>query len=434
MGAANEDRRVDALHRLQMDTLPEPAYDRIVQIARRLIGTPFAMITFVDRERQWCKASVGVDLSEAPQAFAFCDQVIRQSDEGPMVVDDALADPRFAHNPLVTGDPGIRFYAGHPLRAPGGEHVGVLCVLDRQPRTWGTVDGEVLHDLAMLVEDLITQQQLSGVSTAQHRRESREALVLETINDGVAVLDAEGRIVQWNSAAEQVLGLTADQISGRTSFDPGWAAVHPDGTPWPGQTHPTEEAMATGLPVRDAVMGISRPIGGLVWLRVNSTPFVEPDGSVSGALTSFVDITDIVVSETGTGTSSSTRRSRPKPPPYDRTLLEQATVAFAEALTDASRRIEQEQRLLNEVLADLRADVPFAETIRRVNMGEGRESLTTAFANMEASRRHVRVHMFRALLAEGYSIGEIARRWGVSRQLASRLLREAKEGEPKQGD
>jgi PAS domain S-box-containing protein len=428
MGDANEDRRVEALHRLQiLDTLPEPAYDRIVQIASRLIGTPIAMITFVDRDRQWCKASVGIEPGESSRASSFCDHVIRQSEDGALVIDDASADPRFADNELVRGEAGIRFYAGQALRAPGGERVGALCVLDRERRSWATVDAEVLHDLAMLVEHLIGQQQLSDVSTALQRSETREALVMETINDGLAIIDADGRIVQWNSAAEHMLGLTPDQMSGRTTSDPLWGAVHSDGTPWTGETHPSVQAMATGLPVRDLVMGINRPGGGLVWLRVNSTPLVEGDGSVSGALTSFADITGIVESDT----AHSTTTTNPEPPqePYDRAVLEQATVAFADALTEASRRIEQEQELLVEVLSDLRAGVPFSETVHRVDMGEGRESLTTAFAGMEVTRRQARVHMFRALLAEGYSIGEIARSWGVSRQLASRLLREAKDAD-----
>ena len=426
MGDVNEDSRVAALHRLQiLDTPPDPAYNRIVQVASRLTGAPMAMITFVDRDRQWCKANVGMDSPETDLDRSFCDHVIRQPNDDPFVVEDAQADARFADNPLVAGELGIRFYAGHPLRAPGGERVGALCVLDRQRRTLATADAEVLRDLALLVDHLLGQQQLSEVSTALHRSETREALVLETISDGVAIVDANGRIVQWNPAAEQVLGLTADQISGRTSMDPAWAAVHADGTPWPGETHPTEQAMSSGVPVRDAVMGVRRPAGGLVWLRVNSTPFVELDGSVSGALTSFADITDVVRADAVA--PSSATKAQPKRSPYDRTQLERATVAFAETLAEASRRIEREQRLLAVVLADLRTDVPFIETVDKVDMGEGRENLTTAFAGMEAARRQVRVQMFRALLAEGYSIGEIARRWGVSRQLASRILREARE-------
>ena len=426
MGHADEDRRVEALHRLQiLDTLPEPAYNRIVQIASRLIGTSIAMITFVDRDRQWCKASVGIAPGETSREYSFCDHVIRQTHDGAFVVDDALADPRFAANPSVSGEPGIRFYAGQPLRAPGGERVGALCVLDRQRRTWATVDAEVLHDLATLVEHLISQQQLTEVSTALQRSESREALVLETISEGVAILDAHGRIVEWNTAAEQVLGLSPDQISGRTSLDPLWGAVHPDGTAWPGETHPTVQALTTGKPVRDAVMGIVRGTGSLVWLRVNSTPFVEPDGSVTGALTSFADITEVFESDNGAPASTNGRAA--KRSPYDHARLERATLAFSAALTEGSRRIEQEQRLLTEVLADLRSGVPLSQTIHRVDVGVGRESLTTAFAGMEATRRDVRVHMFRALLAEGYSIGEIARSWGVSRQLASRILREAKD-------
>ena len=427
MGLSNEALRLEALHRLQiLDTPPDPSFNRIVQIATRLLGTPIAMVTFVDRDRQWCKASVGIDLTETSCDTAFADHAISQPHDGPFVVMDARADPRFADNPLVTGEPGICFYAGHPLRAPGGQRVGTLCVIDRQQRTWTDVDEEVLHDLAMLVEHLLSQQELSQVSSALQRSETREAMMLETIHDGLTILDADGRIVQWNPAAERVLGLSPDEISGRTSLDPRWGAIHPDGTPWPGETHPTVMALTTGQPVRDAVMGVNRPTAGLVWLRVSSTPFVEPDGSVSGTLTSFADITEVIEADRGTLRGSSRARAG-SPPAYDRRLLEHATTLFAAALEEASRKIEQEQAVLADILADLRSGVPFTETIERVDMGVERESLTTAVAGMEAARRGVRVHMFRALLAEGYSIGEIARLWGVSRQLASRILRDARD-------
>ena len=162
MGPLNEARRLEALYRLQiLDTPPDPSFNRIVQIATRLLGMPIAMVTFVDRNRQWFKAGVGIELTETSRDMSFADHAIAQPHDGPFVVTDARADPRFADNPLVTGDPGIRFYAGYPLRAPGGQRVGTLCVIDRQQRTWTDVDEELLHDLAMLVEHLLSQQQLS---------------------------------------------------------------------------------------------------------------------------------------------------------------------------------------------------------------------------------------------------------------------------------
>lgn len=426
MSSDHERPQSDTLHTLHLlDTPADASYNRIVQIATRLLGTPIAMVTLTDGDRQWCKASVGIDFSEISRD-AFCNHASIEPGDAPFVVHDARSDPRLKNNPLVTGAPEFRFCAGQPLRAPGGERVGTLCVIDHQLHAWTDADQEVLRELAALLEHLISQEQLSDVSSKLQRSETREALMLETIHDGLAIVDAHGRIVQWNPAAEQVLGLTSDEISGRTSFDPRWAAIHRDGTPWPDDRHPSMEAISTGKPVRDVVMGVHRPRASLVWLRVNSTPFVEPDGSISGALTSFADITRIIEAEQAPrGGTADPQPARP--PAYDHRLLERATHRFAESLTSAKATLDREGVVAHQILDDLRDGVPFTVTIERIQMGAEHESLTNAIADLEAARRGIRIHMFRALLAEGYSIGEIARTWGVSRQLASRILRDAKD-------
>ena len=99
-----------------------------------------------------------------------------------------------------------------------------------------------------------------------------------------------GAIVEWNSAAERVLGLSGDELAGRSSIDPSWRCVRADGTDWPGDTHPAMVAIATGQPVHDSLMGVYRPQGDLAWLRVNSQPLFD-DGVLTGAFTAFQDIT-----------------------------------------------------------------------------------------------------------------------------------------------
>ncbi len=135
-----------------LHTAPEEPFDRIARIAARELGMPIGLITMLDAERQWCKAHWGLDLTQTRLAQAFCRHAIRQ--DGLMEVDDAQHDPRFADNPLVTGPPHIRFYAGAPLVTPEGVRLGTLCVIDTLPHA-GLPDSarETLQDLSRLVMD-----------------------------------------------------------------------------------------------------------------------------------------------------------------------------------------------------------------------------------------------------------------------------------------
>ena len=130
----NEAARVAALRCLDvLDTPPERAFDHLVEIAAQICGTPIALLTLVDRDRQWFKSRRGIDVPQTGRRESFCGHAIGYGDH-PLVVEDANRDARFADNPLVTGPPGIRFYAGAPVRLSEGHALGTVCVIDRQPR------------------------------------------------------------------------------------------------------------------------------------------------------------------------------------------------------------------------------------------------------------------------------------------------------------
>ena len=144
------DRLAD-LHDLRLlDSPPQDRFDRITRLAQRTFGTPIVAFSLVDEDRQFFLSQLGLGVSETPRDQAFCAHAILGQEV--MVVPDATDDPRFHDNPLVTGDPDIRFYAGAPVRSPSGHNLGTLCVIDNQPRAWSSADSAALADLARLVE------------------------------------------------------------------------------------------------------------------------------------------------------------------------------------------------------------------------------------------------------------------------------------------
>ncbi|MGH1550331.1 PP2C family protein-serine/threonine phosphatase [Leifsonia poae] len=148
-----------------LDSGPEARFDRITRLAQQLFGVPMVSITLLDRDRQWRKSQIGLT-QEAPREKAFCDVTVRQ--DAALIVDDASDDDRFADNPFVVGDPHLRFYAGEPLHAPGGEAVGTLCVLDTVPHTLSPEQERVLRDLADWVQDeLHRDDELDRAAIAQ---------------------------------------------------------------------------------------------------------------------------------------------------------------------------------------------------------------------------------------------------------------------------
>lgn len=146
----NEPLRLKALQQLAiLDTPESEAFDRITRLASRLFDVPIALVTLVDADRQWFKSSYGLDARETPREQAFCDHTIRSRNI--MVVPDASTDPRFSANPLVTGNPNIRFYAGAPLISDDGFGLGSLCLIDSKPREMSLEDQQVLMDLSAMV-------------------------------------------------------------------------------------------------------------------------------------------------------------------------------------------------------------------------------------------------------------------------------------------
>ena len=213
--ASNEAGRLQALNRYEiLDTAPESGYDDLASLASTACSTPMALISLVDRERQWFKARVGLTAAQTPRDIAFCAHAILQRDV--FIIPDAKSDERFSSNPLVISDPHIRFYAGAPLITPDGYALGTVCVLDRVPRQLLPEQAQILRVLSrQVVSQLERRRTLAELTqTIAASKEREEALrsteefknrIIETSRDCIKVLDMDGRLLSMNAGGMEIL-------------------------------------------------------------------------------------------------------------------------------------------------------------------------------------------------------------------------------------
>ncbi|MCL1119168.1 sensor domain-containing diguanylate cyclase [Shewanella seohaensis] len=168
----NELQRLATLRALNvLDTDAEERFDRITRLTRRIFALPICVVTLVDANRQWFKSRQGLEVTETPRDISFCAHAINH--DGVFIVNDALKDPRFFDNPLVTEPPHIRFYAGYPLTIQGEYRVGTLCLIGNEPREFSDDDIETLTDLGQMVEAellFIAQNTLDPLTMISNRR------------------------------------------------------------------------------------------------------------------------------------------------------------------------------------------------------------------------------------------------------------------------
>lgn len=179
----DEQTRLNTLYSLNiLDTLPEERFDRLTRMAKRMFGVSMALISLVDAHRQWFKSNQDVPVGETPRDISFCGHAILV--DSALVVPDARLDPRFFDNPLVTGSPHIRFYAGYPLKALNGSKLGTLCIQDSRPRAFTSEDLGLLADLAAMVQQEISTFQMSTLDelTQLHNRRGFMALAQQALN------------------------------------------------------------------------------------------------------------------------------------------------------------------------------------------------------------------------------------------------------------
>jgi len=267
----NEAARVETLQRYAvLGTLPEQEFDDLCRLAALICGTPIALVSLVDANRQWFKARIGIDQPETPRDTAFCAQAILKSDI--MVVPDAMADERFRNYPLVTDQPNVRFYAGAPLVTPEGHALGTLCVMDRVPRNLSPEQKEALRALSRLVmAQLELRRGVTDLSRAvfERRLAEKEIDQLFTISlDMFGIAGFDGYFKRVNPAWERTLGVPIAELTARPFID----FVHPDDRE---ATLAEAEKLSQGIQTISFENRYRCGDGTYVWLLWNAMPSAE---------------------------------------------------------------------------------------------------------------------------------------------------------------
>lgn len=200
----NEDLRLEALCEYHiLDTLPEEAFDRITLLASHICKTPIALVSLVDKERQWFKSRVGLEATETPRDLAFCAHAILDTEL--FIVPDTLKDTRFANNALVVKDPKIRFYAGSPLLTPEGLALGTLCVIDRQPRELDDPQKKALKALSqMVMTELELRRKLTELKISEEGRKNLSNQLKNLLQDSSNFFGLLGKSSVMKELAHQI--------------------------------------------------------------------------------------------------------------------------------------------------------------------------------------------------------------------------------------
>lgn len=281
-----EAARLAALNRYGiLDTPSEAVFDRITATASAICGTPIALISLIDLDRQWFKSHIGLQKSETPRDIAFCAHAITNPEELTEVV-DATQDERFKDNPLVVDDPQIRFYAGKPLLTPDGHALGTLCVISHEPKTLTVEQRSALDYLADMVVLLIEDKVNSPISIIGRAVENELPMGVIIVNPN----EANNPILFCNKGFEALTGYSAAEIVGKSFY-----TLH-----GPSSNRCLEDAIDGVLLKKEnttVVIETNRKDGSGFWAEISISPILDSVGKISYIIGFQQDITKRVAAQ-----------------------------------------------------------------------------------------------------------------------------------------
>ena len=295
--ADEADRLAELRDAAVLDTEAEEIFDRAVQLASHIADTPIALVSLVDEHRQWFKAAVGLAAPETPREVAFCAHALLEPG-AVFEVEDAAVDVRFATNPLVLGEPFVRFYAGVPLVTTSGRALGTLCVIDHVPRRLDDDQRHALESLAALVAGQLDLRIL-GTRHRQDRRRLDVAeaeastlqqflAIFESAAVGIVVVRPDRTVLDANPAYADLVGITPAEIRGRDVLE----VTHPEDRDVAAAA--IEEMVAGRMPQSRLEQRYVRAGGEVLWVSVSTSCVVDPATDAPRLISLVHDVTDQV--------------------------------------------------------------------------------------------------------------------------------------------
>ena len=304
---SNEQQRLAALRRYKIfNTEAEKSFKNIARLVAEIFNVSISMISLVDDEEVSFQSNVGMETSIGPRGESFCSLTVLSPEVH--VVENALVDPVVSRNPLVCGEFGLRFYAGAPLVTPDGFIIGTVCIVDTKPRVFSDHEKRILSGMAAVVMEQI-ELHLITLQNAERQQAVNDALsasieklasseqhfqnILDTMAEGVGIIDATGKMTYANAMAQRILGLTHSEIKDRTFDDPRWQNLKIDGSALPDEEHPMAIMMRTRQPVFDYEIGVQPPDRERFYISINAAPIIDPETDMLvGGIGTFMDVTN----------------------------------------------------------------------------------------------------------------------------------------------
>lgn len=271
-----------------LDTGPEERFDRLTRMARNVFHVPIALVSLIDRDRQWFKSSQGLEAEETPRDLSFCGHAIHRSDL--FIIENALDDERFRDNPLVQEEPFIRFYAGAPLHDAEGFRLGTLCVIDREPRTLDDEDKKLLREIANCVEREINLQAASDFYKDLLKSERRSRSIIEGTKVGTWEWNVQTGETVFNERWAEICGYQLAELE-PLSIQTWLNLAHPDDLAESGRLL---EAHFKGKPSHyDCRVRMKHKEGHWVWVHARGQVFEwTPSGEPLMMFGTHADITE----------------------------------------------------------------------------------------------------------------------------------------------